>query len=197
MEEATKVTPGGMLAVLNCNESKLKAIIDKYNVPESDENVVEIVNYNSPRQLVVSGTLSLLAKIADEVTALRGRPILLKVSGAFHSRLMKTAQQRFAHYMEKVDFHNLTIPLVSNVNAQVITTSQEIRHALIEQLSSPVLWWQSMKHFRECDIIIEIGPGNKLTNFLSKEWKDKILLSINDQRDINHLLTVLKNTQGS
>jgi [acyl-carrier-protein] S-malonyltransferase len=106
---------------------------------------------------------------------------------------MKPAQLKFASYMEKADFHNLSAPLISNVNAQIITDAKEIRGVLVEQLSAPVLWWQSMQHFRECDIIIEIGPGSKLSNLLAKEWKDKTLLSINDQRDINHLLTLLKN----
>lgn len=195
MEEATRTTQGGMLAVLNCSEAKLRPIIEKYNVPGSNEAVAEIVNYNSPRQLVVSGTLSLLANIADEVTAIKGRAILLKVSGAFHSRLMLPAQQKFTNYMEKADFHNLALPLVSNSRAKIITQAKEIRDVLVEQLSAPVLWWQSMQYFRECNIIIEIGPGNKLSNLLSKEWKDKTILSINDQRDINHLITVLRNSQ--
>lgn len=193
MEEATREHPGGMLAVLNCSENRLRPIVERYNVPGSDNAVAEIVNFNSPRQFVVSGTLSLLGQIAEEVVKVRGRAILLKVSGAFHSRLMKHAQQKFANYMEKVDFHNLTSPFISNVRAQIVTSAKDIRESLVDQLSAPVLWWQSMQYFRQCDIIVEVGPGTKLTNLLAKEWKDKILLSINDQRDIDHLVTILKN----
>lgn len=193
MEEATREHPGGMLAVLNCSENRLRPIVERYNVPGSDNAVAEIVNFNSPRQFVVSGTLSLLGQIAEEVVKVRGRAILLKVSGAFHSRLMKPAQQKFANYMEKVDFHNLTSPFISNVRAQIVTSAKDIRESLVDQLSAPVLWWQSMQYFRQCDIIVEVGPGTKLTNLLAKEWKDKILLSINDQRDIDHLVTILKN----
>jgi [acyl-carrier-protein] S-malonyltransferase len=72
MEEATRTTQGGMLAVLNCTEAKLRPIVEKYNIPGSDDAVAEIVNYNSPRQLVVSGTLSLLDKLPKMLLKLKG-----------------------------------------------------------------------------------------------------------------------------
>jgi len=94
MEAATKEQIGGMLAVVNFPESRLAAIVAQYDRPGSDEAVAEIVNYNSPQQLVVSGTLNELANIKDTVIAQGGKAIMLKVSGAFHSRLMRNAEGR-------------------------------------------------------------------------------------------------------
>lgn len=185
MEEATLAIPGGMLAVLNFPPEKLDAIVKKYDNPESLQQVVQIVNYNSPRQLVVSGTLNELALVAQAVEDAGGRSIMLKVAGAFHSRLMAAAQSTFGLYMEKVDFHTLSIPLVNNIAAVEITSASDVRTSLIEQMSSPVLWWQAMDHFKNCDVIVEIGPESKLSGLLMREWKNKKIMSINNHRDID------------
>ncbi len=189
MEEATMQQQGGMLAVVNFPEEKLSLIVQKYNRP-GDEAVAEIVNYNSSKQLVVSGTLNEIAKVMDDVNAEGGKAIMLKVSGAFHSRLMRNAEKMFSVYLEKVNVHDLKIPLVNNVEAKVITSSDDVKTSLVRQMSSSVLWWQSMQHFKDCDVIIEVGPGDKLSKLLLKQWPDKKILSVNDQKDIDQLIAL-------
>lgn len=187
MEEATKSYLGGMLAVINFSEEKLRDIIKQFDKPGND-SVVEIVNFNSPNQLVVSGTLQELANVKDEIASSGGKSIMLKVGGAFHSRLMKEAEDKFSDYLEKVDLHDLSIPLVNNFEAKLIKKADDLKNSLIRQIGSPVLWWQALQRFLDCDVIIEIGPGTKFTKLLQKEWPDKKIISINHPDDINRLL---------
>jgi len=126
----------------------------------------------------------------DDVNAEGGKAIMLKVSGAFHSRLMRNAEKMFSVYLEKVNVHDLKIPLVNNVEAKVITSSDDVKTSLVRQMSSSVLWWQSMQHFKDCDVIIEVGPGDKLSKLLLKQWPDKKILSVNDQKDIDQLIAL-------
>lgn len=188
MQEATRGNVGGMLAVIGCPIEELKRICAKHDQPEKNDFVAEIVNYNAPNQFVVSGTLPELDLVKDEVKLLGAKAIDLNVAGAFHSRLMKDAENNFSSYLVKVDFKDLTIPLVSNVDAKIIKLAQDIKNALVNQISKPVLWWQSMQYFKEMDIILELGPGGKLAKILKREWPEKEIYSIAELEDLNRLL---------
>ncbi len=187
MEEATKGQMGGMLAVVNFPQEKLSNILQKYDKPGLD-SVAEIVNYNSPNQLVVSGTVNELGAIKEDIVSEGGKALMLKVGGAFHSRLMKQAEDKFSSYLAKVNIHNLEIPLINNVEAKEIFDAEDVKASLVKQISSPVLWWQSIEKFKDCDVIIEVGPGDKLGRLLLKEWPDKKIISVNDYKDVQALL---------
>jgi [acyl-carrier-protein] S-malonyltransferase len=191
MEEATKKVEGGMAAVLGLPLEKIKAICAQYDDASGNDRVAEIVNYNSPEQFVVAATMSELRAVEAEVKAAKGKAIALNVAGAFHSRLMKEAEKLFALYMVKVDFKDLCIPLVSNIDAKIITKNDEIKRSLVNQVSSHVLWWPSMQHFKTCDVIIEIGPNTKYSKMLKREWPDKVVVSVNTPADIEQLHGVL------
>jgi [acyl-carrier-protein] S-malonyltransferase len=182
---------GGMVAVLGFPEEKLRRICELYDKPDSNTHVAEIVNYNSPSQLVVSGTLPELECIKNDVITLGGKAVMLNVAGAFHSRLMREAEEQFARYLVKVDFKPLAIPMINNVMAQKIQTPEEVKLSLVRQTSSHILWWQSMQHFKDMDIIVEIGPNNKFSKMLLREWPDKTIISVNDHNDLNVLLKAL------
>ncbi len=187
MEEACSAQNGGMLAVINFPHEHLAPIVQKYDQPVGMDAVAEIVNFNSPTQLVVSGTIPELEKIKADVNAAGGKAIMLKVAGAFHSRLMAEAEKRFSVYLEKADFHDLKVPLVSNADARLITDAADVKTALVKQISQPVLWWHSMSNFQDCDVIVEIAPGTKFAKMLSRHYPDKKIVSINEQGDINAL----------
>ncbi len=191
MDEATQKHKGGMMAVINLPHNTLQEICREYD-DGTDENVAEIVNYNSSTQMVVSGTLHTLEQIAVEVKTYGGKAIMLNVAGAFHSRLMKEAADLFALYMVKVDFKDLTVPLVNNINADVVTTGEQVHASIKTQMASPVCWRQAMERFRECDIILEIGPDDKLSKMLAREWPDKQILSIHTEQDIEKLFMLLE-----
>lgn len=191
MEEATRAFPGTMIAVLGVSFDVLDAICRKYDIPDGIEHVAEIVNYNAPEQLVVSGTVPELDAVTREVRSFGGKVIPLNVAGAFHSRLMKDAEKLFAQYMVKVDFKDLEVPLVNNIQARPVKTNEEIKDSLVRQMSAHVLWWPSMHHFQDCDIIIEVGPGNKLSKSLKRSWPDKQIYALNTPADLEVILKAL------
>jgi [acyl-carrier-protein] S-malonyltransferase len=191
MEEATKKIEGGMLAVLGMPYEKVKALCEQYDDPSGNVRVAEIVNYNAPEQFVISATIPELKAIEQEIRSVKGKCIALNVAGAFHSRLMRESEEQFALYMVKVDFKDLSVPLVNNVEASIIHSNEQLKQSLIRQMSSHVLWWPSMQKFQDCDLILEVGPGNKFTKLLKREWPQKQVLTINTPADIEQLLTLL------
>jgi len=155
--------------------------------------VAEIANYNSSSQIVVSGTTVELQHVKSDVEIMRGKAVMLPVEGAFHSRLLREAENLFSKYLVKVDFKPLEIPLINNIMAQKIQTPVEIKLSLVRQTSSHIYWWQSMQYFKDMDIIIEVGPNDKFAKMLRREWPDKQIFSINSTQDIVRLLDALNN----
>jgi [acyl-carrier-protein] S-malonyltransferase len=190
MDKATMQTSGGMIAVIGLPQEVIVKICERYHNSEKGE-VAQVVNFNSPSQVVVSGTLNELEQIKLDVKAINGKVIPLSVAGAFHSELMKEAEKEFAAYMLKVDFKNLQIPLVNNVDAKMILDASDVKDSLIRQMSSPVLWWQSIQKFKDLDVIIQVGPSDKLAKMLSKEWPDKKIIAINKIDDVQDLFNLL------
>ena len=195
MEEATVQFPGSMVAIIGMPYEDLDALCKKYNDPASSRRVVEIVNYNAPTQLVISGSQAELDAVSNDARDAGAKALPLAVAGAFHSRVMRDAEERFGCYMVKVDFKDLTIPLVCNVSGSLIKSNEEIKNALVKQMSSPVLWWPSMKQFEACDLIIQMGPGNKLAKTLQREWPAKKILSFNTIADLDVILRTLDKTE--
>ncbi|MBM3893677.1 ACP S-malonyltransferase [Candidatus Dependentiae bacterium] len=191
MDEATKKFPGTMVAVLGVPYDVLNELCAKYDVPSSIEHVLQIVNYNAPGQLVVSGTIREIEALTADVKAFGGKTIALNVAGAFHSRLMQEAEKLFAMYMVKVDFRDLGIPLVNNVQAQPIMSGQQIKESLVRQMSSSVLWWPSMQYFKDCDIIIEVGAAGKMAKILKREWPEKDVYAVSTPAELEVVLNRL------
>ena len=162
LEEATKQNEGGMLAALGLPFEKVQAICNRYDDPSGVLKVAQIVNHNSPTQFVISGTLPELNSIASDIKEAKGKAIPLNVSGAFHCRMMKEAENNFASYLVKVDFKDLSIPLVNNVEAKIVQTNDEIKESLV-----------------------------KYGKMLKREWPEANILSINTQADIEQLLNTL------
>ncbi len=191
MEDATKKYPGAMLAVLGVSHDDLQEICKKYDVENDAAHVAQIVNYNSSTQLVVSGTRRALEGVHHDVKAMGAKAIFLNVDGAFHSRLMDESAKLFAQYLVKVDFKDLKMPLVNNVNAEMITASDQVKESIEHQMNSNVAWWPSMQQFKDCDVIAEIGPGTGYAKMLKREWPDKDIVSVNTSEDIEQLLMLL------
>lgn len=191
MEEYMDKQQGGMIAVLGFSLEKLERICAQYDHLEDNTHVAEVANFNSPTQYVVSGTLPELQSIAEDVKMLGGKVVMLPVAGAFHSRLMYQAEMVFAMYLVKVDFKPLSIPLINNVMAHQVSSPEEIKLSLVRQTSSHIMWWDSMQHFKDMDVIIEVGPNNKFTKMLKREWPDKKIIAVNNYQDIQDLMNML------
>ncbi|MBU1147149.1 MAG: ACP S-malonyltransferase [Candidatus Omnitrophica bacterium] len=163
MEEASKKNPGSMASIIGLALEDLKKVCA--------ETGAEIANLNCPGQIVISGKKESVEKtmrLALEKGAKKA--IALKVSGGFHSSLMKDSAGLFRVELDKVKFSTPQIGVVSNVTADYEKTPDEIKENLVKQLSSPVRWEESIKRIASegVDTFFEIGPGKILKGLLRR-----------------------------
>jgi [acyl-carrier-protein] S-malonyltransferase len=130
--------------------------------------VVEIANWNSDDQVVISGEKPAIEEALGLIRA--SRSVLLPVSAPFHSRLMRPAEERLAADLDATTFAEPRFPIITNVDARLIRTGEEARDALKRQVSRSVLWTKSMAMMRELDIdaCVECGPGKVLGGLLKR-----------------------------
>ncbi len=178
MKEAGEHNPGGMAAVLGLEAEALDEICQM--VSQETGRIVQLANYNSPGQIVISGHKEALGR-AMELAKVRGarRVIPLAVSIASHSPLMRSAAQALADVVAQIDFHQPRVPVVANVTAAPITTVAEIREELVEQLTSMVRWVESIQYMiaQGVTAFVEIGPKNVLTGLMRRI--DKSVRTVN------------------
>ncbi|MFQ6083927.1 MAG: ACP S-malonyltransferase [Candidatus Aminicenantia bacterium] len=175
MQQAVPVGKGAMAAILGVSGEKIKQILT-----EIKEGVVEIANWNSKDQIVIAGDRKAVEKAVKIIEA--PRSIFLPVSAPFHSQLMKSAEEKLARDLDEVEFKDLEFPIVTNVEAKMITQGEEARAALKKQVSRPVLWYKSMEVLKEknCSLFIELGAGKVLSGLIrriSREWKKEVTIS--------------------
>lgn len=161
MQEAVPPGVGAMAAILKLPAGKLEGVLAE----AAQGEVVSAANLNSPEQTVISGHAAAVARaMALAQTAGAKRAIALAVSAPFHCSLMLPAQQKLIPYLNEAAFADLSIPLVNNWQAQVITSAEQAREGLIEQIPNPVRWVESVRRLREngVDRFVEVGPGTVL-----------------------------------
>lgn len=165
-ELMSHATGGGMAAVIGLNQEQIAHLLHQNNLRN-----VEMANYNSPTQIVISGLKTEIEKAKGifEENKDVAMFIPLITSGAFHSRYMAEAKKEFAVFLENYRFLNLTIPVISNVHARPYR-STEIKQNLINQITSPVKWMESIRYLmgRGEMEFVEIGPGNVLTGLVRR-----------------------------
>ena len=167
MQKACEIQPSTMAAVLGLSDEKVEEICASI----SDDLVVP-ANYNCPGQLVISGTISGVEKavnLCKEAGALKA--ILLQVGGAFHSPLMKPAQEELAAAIHATTFAAPLCPIYQNVNALAETDPEQIKAKLIEQLTAPVRWTQTMQNMIQAGVteFVEVGGTGKVLQGLVKK----------------------------
>ncbi|MGB3942809.1 MAG: ACP S-malonyltransferase [Candidatus Manganitrophaceae bacterium] len=168
MQEAVPQGKGGMAAVVGLDRKTVEEICDKVS---EEGSRVSAANYNAPDQIVIAGELRAVSRgvlLAQERGAKRVVP--LPVSVPSHTPMMEEACHRLAAELEKVDGHDPHIPLINNIHAEKITTWSDAKKGLIDQLSSPLLWEETIQRMRETgvDLFIEVGPGRVLSGLLKK-----------------------------
>ena len=172
MFNAGEYEPGTMFALIGGDEEKIENLCKELsNNANSDGNVIVPANYNSPGQIVISGSADYLRQNADKFKSIGAKIVKeLNVSGAFHSPLMLPAKAELEKAILNEKFKDAKIPVYSNVFAKAITNSNEIRNALIMQLTEPVKWTQSIKQMANDGIssYIELGPGKVLQGLVKR-----------------------------
>ena len=165
MQKACELQPSTMAAVLALPDEKVEEICSQI------EEVVAPANYNCPGQIVISGSMEGIEKACVKLKeAGAKRALQLKVGGAFHSPLMQPAQEELAKAIEEAEFKTPVAPVYQNVDGKPHTDPEEIKHNLIEQLTSPVRWTQDVEAMIAdgADEFIELGPGKVLQGLVSK-----------------------------
>ena len=163
MQEAVPVGVGGMAAVLGVPGDVVGS-----HLAAVRSGVVEIANWNSEDQIVISGDK---AAVEEALAAIKApKSVFLPVSAPFHSRLMKPAEERLAADLDAVAFADPRFPIVTNVDARLIRTGAEARDALKRQVSRSVLWTKSMAALRDLAVeaCVECGPGKVLAGLMKK-----------------------------
>jgi [acyl-carrier-protein] S-malonyltransferase len=168
MQEAVPVGTGEMAAVLGVGGEVIQKSLDAART-----GVVEIANWNSGEQIVISGEKAAVEEALALIKA--PRAVMLPVSAPFHSRLMRPAEEKLAADLDRVTFRDPGFPVITNVDARLIRTGEEARDALKRQVSRAVLWASSMKILEgmDIDICVELGPGKVLSGLfkrISRDW---------------------------
>ncbi|HJU56321.1 MAG TPA: ACP S-malonyltransferase [Pyrinomonadaceae bacterium] len=161
MQEAVPVGTGAMAAVMGADTETVEAACEEAREGE----VCSPANINSPNQIVVAGHAGAVDRSVNVLKERWGkRAIKLNVSAPFHCALMMPAQERLAAELEKLEFNDLRLPLVTNVDAAVIQSGAEARGALVRQVSSPVRWLESVRLLinEGAQVFVEVGPGKVL-----------------------------------
>lgn len=188
MQNAVPAGEGAMCAVLSLSEKLIEQVLE-------DMEDVTIANYNCPGQIVITGKTDqvMLAKEKLEAAGAK-RVIMLNVSGPFHSPLLREAGEALRVEMEGMEFAALHIPYITNVTAEKVTDSGEIRELLARQVSSPVRWMQSMETLlaEGVDTFLEIGPGRTLAGFMRKIAPEAKVLQAAKWEDLERVAAELE-----
>lgn len=183
---------GAMSAVLGLDSEKTDHVCR--NVQEETGKVVSVANYNCPGQIVITGEASAVEKAAEGCLAAGAKRVIpLNVSGPFHSALLSDAAKKLAAEMKDAAVHAPQIPYYTNVTAQAVTSAEDIRELLTEQICSPVRWQQSMEKMIAdgADCFIEIGPGKTLTGFMKRIDKQVKTYNIGTVEEMEQVLSAV------
>jgi [acyl-carrier-protein] S-malonyltransferase len=183
MQEAVPVGEGAMAAILGLKVEDVKSICDE----AAQGVVVQPANVNSPEQIVISGSKAAVERAA-ELAKSRGakRAVMLPVSAPFHCALMQPAQDRLAADLKALTFHTLDHPLVTNVDAAVISEPEAARDALIRQVTGAVQWVRSMQVLvgRGIQTFVEIGPGKVLCGLMRQIDRSRTCVNVEDEASL-------------
>jgi [acyl-carrier-protein] S-malonyltransferase len=187
MQTACDETEGGMSAAIGADDSAVESLAADCDV--------DVANYNSPGQIVLSGPKDRLATAAAKAKE-KGIRLFkpLNVAGAYHSRLMASAADKLASVLTGTTISAPTLTVVSNVTAKPVSAEDEIRHTLTAQVTGSVRWTQSIRHLidhEKIELFIELGPGGVLTGLLGRIEKGFPIVSIHDPQSLETALPTL------
>jgi [acyl-carrier-protein] S-malonyltransferase len=190
MQEAVPVGQGAMAAILGLDGAAAEALCRE----AAQGEVVSSANLNSPGQVVIAGSAAAVAR-AVQIGKARGakRAILLNVSAPFHCALMQPAQDRLSVDLDAAEIIDPPVPLVNNVDAQVVKAAAVVREGLKRQVTAPVRWEESMRRLRAegVEMFVEVGPGKVLSGLLRQIDHSAECLRVEDVATLNEVVARL------
>ena len=191
MQEAVPEGKGGMAAILGLSRKEVEEICEK----SAEGKVITPANFNCPGQIVVSGEIKAIER-AVALAKEKGSPrtVILAVSAPFHCSLMEPAAKKLAQYLAGIPVNSLSYPVVTNVEARPNQQEDRVKELLIRQVTSPVLWEDSVLTMiaMGVDTFIEIGPGRVLSGLVKRINKTAKLFNVEDTESFKKLEKVWK-----
>jgi [acyl-carrier-protein] S-malonyltransferase len=187
MEEACEQTRGSMAAMIGGEESAVREL--------ASECDVDVANFNAPGQIVLSGSVEgIKAAVAGAKAKGIMKAVELTVAGAYHSRLMKSAQDKLAAVLKETVIQMPRVPVVSNFEADVVTSDIVIRNTLERQVTGSVRWSESMKLLvaQAHHLFLELGPGGILAGLMKRTDKTARVITIEDVTGLEKALTEIQ-----
>jgi len=187
MQNAGQQNPGTMAAIIGMADEALDSLLQEAGY----DGIVQAANFNSPGQIVISGDIDAVRK-AIEIAPSKGARMAkeLVVSGAFHSPLMKPAEKELAETLDTISIRDAEIPVCMNVVAKPVISASEIRNNLISQLTSSVLWSQSVQAMVDAGIteFVEVGPQKVLQGLIKRISKSAVTSGVDTADQVAAML---------
>jgi [acyl-carrier-protein] S-malonyltransferase len=197
MQEAVPVGAGAMAAVMGGELSDIERACQQASQEASQEangeEVCSVANINSPNQAVIAGNAAAVDRAIELLKGIAKRVIKLNVSAPFHCALMKRAQDRLAADLARLKFNEPRFPVITNVDARVTTAPDELRDALVRQVSAPVRWLESMQvlMLNRVETVVEVGAGKVLSGLMRQTNRDVKSLNVEDAASLEAASTAL------
>ncbi len=190
MQEAVPPGEGLMAAILGLSREAVQAICQE----AARSGVVEMANLNAPGQVVVAGEVKAVETAVSLAQTKGARVKLLQVSAPFHCSLMQSAAEKLAQFLQGIPIEDLKLPLIANVDAEFITTAEEVRDALIRQVTRPVLWEDSVRRLVQegVRVFVEVGPGRVLSGLIRRIERGVAVYNVEDGASLQATVKALK-----
>ena len=193
MQSAVPVGTGGMAAILGLDDADVIQVCAQASIASG--SVVEAVNFNAPGQVVIAGASDAVAKACELLKAAGAKRALpLPVSAPFHSSLLQPASEKLKTYLANIEFNVPTIPVINNVDVQILNDPQAIKDALVRQAAKPVRWQETIQAMAQQGVtqVVECGPGKVLAG-LTKRINDQVSgVPVFDEVSLNEALASVK-----
>lgn len=187
MQEAVPLGLGAMCAIIGMDGQVIADVCDTIEG-------VSVANYNCPGQIVISGKKEAVEEASAKLSEMGARRcVMLNVSGPFHSAMLTEAGDKLYEVLKDVELNDFDIPYVTNVTAEYVTDTKDIKELLRKQVSSSVKWQQSVETMiaNGVDTFIEIGPNKTLSSFVKKISKEVKILNIEKWEDVDTVVSAL------
>ena len=191
MQEVVPPGKGAMAAIIGLTRNDVQMVCQAAQI----YGVVEPANFNCPGQVVLTGEKDAVEKAGEFAQAAGAKRVIkLPVSAPFHSRLLIPAAKKMARELMAVDISDANLPVVANVSANYLTIKEDIKEALVKQVSKPVLWEETLRKLAQdgINIYIEIGPGKTLAGFVRRTIPQATTLNIYNSLSLAKTLDYLE-----
>lgn len=192
MQEAVPVGVGGMAAILGMPLQDIRALCDQFS---TQQNLVQPANINSLEQIVIAGHKSAVERLCEEAKRSGAKKtVILPVSAPFHCSLMKPAEIKLQHELEKTEFKNLAFSVITNVDAQPNSDGAKARDAVRRQVCSPVRWVETMDCLVKSGVqsVVELGPGKVLSGLMRRFDGNVKCNQVEDRASLDKVLAEIK-----